>query len=544
MSGASSMPFALDDGQRRAAASVARYILVVAGPGSGKTRVLSHRFAHLLQNGSRPEDLLAITFTNRAALEMRGRIEALSSVEPRSLEISTFHSFALRLLKKSGLVFRLVTRIEQKEILKGAGVKDADGALERISAIKNGAEAMPPDFQGLFETYAEGLEKTGGLDLDDLIIKAVEAVENGVDPGKAHVLVDEFQDINPAQARLVRGLAKDASIFAIGDPDQAIYSFRGGSSRAFLDFEKDFPGAEVVRLAKNYRSGRVIVEASNALISRNIGRMGDDASAITDGGEITEVECRNEAAEASFIVKEIERLMGGLSSLTVGKDEDARFSDFAVLYRTNRLSESLKEAFEKSSIPFHIVAHPGPGLSELAAILRSTAFEGTLKETVERALKDLGAGEEITAMALNAVGSCEDGAEGLKTLADELLLLSPPDNLDIKADKVNIMTMHAAKGLEWRCVFVAGFEDGLVPFKARDGNIDFEEERRLFYVGLTRALSKAYLIHAKERRAYGEAREAKVSPFLGEIPPEFLKKVTLDKKPALRRPQQKGLFES
>lgn len=543
MSGAPSLLFALDDGQRRAAASSARHLLVVAGPGSGKTRVLSHRFAHLLQNGSRPEDLLAITFTNRAALEMRGRIEALSSVDPRSCEVSTFHSFALRLLKKNGLVFRLVTRLEQKEILKGAGIKNADGALERISAIKNGAGAMPPEFQGVFDSYREGLEKTGGLDLDDLIIKAVAAVENGVCPGKAHVLVDEFQDINPVQARLVRLFAKDAAIFAIGDPDQAIYSFRGGSSRAFLDFEKDFPGAEVVRLAKNYRSGRVIVEASNALISRNIGRMGDDASAIMDGGEITEVECRNEAAEASFIVKEIERLMGGLSSLTASDIEDARFSDFAVLYRTNRQAEALKDAFEKSPIPFHVVTPPGAGIADLAACLRSMAFEGTLKEIVERALKDVGAGEDITVMALNAAGSCDDSAEGLKTLADELLLLSPPDNLDIKADKVNLMTIHAAKGLEYKCVFVAGFEDGLIPLKARDGNAEIEEERRLFYVGLTRALSRAYLIHAKERRVYGESREAKVSPFLSEIPSGLLKKITLDKNPALRRPQQKGLFD-
>lgn len=543
MSGASSLLFALDDGQRRAAASVARHILVVAGPGSGKTRVLSHRFAYLLQNGYGPGDLLAITFTNRAAIEMRERIEALSSVDPRSLDISTFHSFALRFLKKNGLVFRLAARIEQKEILKGAGIKDADGTLDTISAIKNGAGPMPPGFQGVFDSYNEGLAKTGALDLDDLIARAVEAIENGAAPGKTHVLVDEFQDINTVQARLVRGLAKDASVFAIGDPDQAIYSFRGGSAEAFLDFEKYFPGSEVVRLDRNYRSGRVISEASSALIRRNGRRMGSDASAITDGGEITEVECRGEAAEASFVVQEIERLMGGLSSLTVGGSEDARFSDFVVLYRTNRQVDSLKDAFEKSPIPFHIVSPPGPGLSELAAVLRSTAFDGSLKETVQKALKEAGINEDLAGIALNASETCDDSAEGLKILADELLLLSPPDNLDIKADKVNLMTMHAAKGLEWRSVFVVGCEDGLVPLRARDGNGDIEEERRLFYVGLTRALSRAYLIHAKERRVYGEVREAKVSPFLREIPSEFLKKITLDKKPAPRRPQQKGLFD-
>ncbi|MBI5642175.1 MAG: ATP-dependent helicase [Deltaproteobacteria bacterium] len=533
----------LDDNQRRAVSSGSRHILIVAGPGSGKTRVLASRFARLLKDGASPASLLAITFTNRAASEMKARITGLSPNRLK-LDIGTFHSFCFKFLKKTMPGFILFGRAEQAEALRGLGVKAVDRTIDGISAFKNG---MVPDAEisGILPGYEEALKKAGALDLDDLLLKTIEALDTGgYGLVKTHIMIDEFQDINPVQSRLVKLLGKNASVLAIGDPDQAIYSFRGGSLKSFMDFEKDYPGCEVIGLNRNYRSLSAVVSASQAVISNNQERIRNDISFTAEGGRIEILKCADEKAEGEFIVKEIERMMGGLSSLTAGDHhEGMRFSDFAVLYRTNRQADALKEAFSRAPIPIHIVEPPGPDFADFIRHLKSKEVPSGsgIPEFIRAEGDSLGLDKELIDLFLMAANGLGEG-EDLSDLLDDMTLIQPTDNLDIKADKVNLMTLHMAKGLEFRVVFMAGAEDEFMPLRLKGGS-DVEEERRLFYVGMTRAKEILYLIHAKERRVWGEDKERQPSPFVEEIPEGLAKKVTKEKKAVKKRPVQTGLFE-
>lgn len=529
----------LDSSQNKAVFSNSKRLLVVAGPGSGKTRVLCARFLRLVNDGADQGRILAVTFTNRAAAEMKERISNELKRRCR-LNISTFHSLGLRMLRKERPELRLATRIEARALLKELGAVEPDKEIERISAFKNGMLEENEMDRSLFDAYSEGLKERGALDFDDLVPEAARLIESGNETPFDHVMIDEYQDINPVQAAFVKVLSKGAlSLMAIGDPDQAIYSFRGSSIRCFLDFEREYADAERVCLSRNYRSGRTIVDASRALISNNRERLENYIIAEKSGGAIRCVECGDEREEAAFVIKEIERLMGGLTSLTASYDTGYRFSDFAVLCRTNRQAEYMAEEFSGSSIPFRLVKPPGPAFVEF---LRSVQGRG-LPEGAEpagffkeEALKAGIEGEWLDSILLSV------GEGTLESIIDDLMLSIPSDNIDIKADRVHIMTMHSAKGLEWRCVFVAGVEDGLVPMRLM-GECDIEEERRLFYVGMTRAKEELVLLNAKKRRIWGEERDQKTSPFLDEIPAALMEKRSIQKKRPQRRPVQKGLFE-
>lgn len=532
----------LDSGQLRAVLSDSRHILAAAAPGSGKTRVLAYRFARLLEKGVPPSDILAVTFTNRAAREMKERIASLASIEPKELNVGTFHGFCLKLLKKELPAFTLSGRDESEYLLKELGFKDAGKLLDRISSYKNGCGGLDENISEAFSAYEKALKERSALDLDDLMVKALEVLERKNENLFSHVMVDEFQDINPVQGSIIAALAHDCvSLLAIGDPDQAIYAFRGSNVKSFLDFEKDYPDAEVVTLAKNYRSSGKIVAASQKLIENNKERFNKNSIAIRHGGGIELIECGDERAEAEFIIKEIERMMGGLSSLTVKDSDDARFSDFAVLYRTNRQAEALADAFERSPLPFNVITPPGAGFGDFIRRLKNLTLKDTpLSELVRAEGKCAGLDENLLDIFL----SVAEGFEGtMAEYIEEMVLSKPVDNYDVKADKVSLMTLHASKGLEFRTVFITGVEDGLIPFSFPERETDIEEERRLFYVGLTRAKETLYLLTSKKRKIWGEAREMKPSPFLRELPDKLVSKRGFEKKPVKKRAVQKGLFD-
>lgn len=537
----------LDREQREAVSSGSKRLLIVAPPGSGKTRVLSLRFARIINDGVDPSTLLAVTFTNRAATEMRERISTLLPIDPALLNIGTFHGACLRLLKKKTPLLILYGREEQRKVLASIGAKKIDSLLEVFSSYRNSCASLSEAEMEVYKAYREALASRGALDLDDLVPEAISLIEKYPEVSPfLHLLVDEYQDINPVQARLVRLLAQE-SVFAIGDPDQAIYSFRGSSVKAFTGFTEDYPGCEVINLKKNYRSFASIVNASSALIAHNAGRMENTARALKEGGEITAVECGTERAEADFIIKEIEAMMGGLSSLTVKDHGEMRFSDFAVLFRTNRQGEALAEAFGRSPLPYHLAAPPGDGFYEFVTALRATVIKDgiSLPGLIEETGKAIAADKYLAGLFLfsaKAYGS-HPAQDVLPQFLDEMLLSGPSDNLDIEADKVNLLTLHSAKGLEFRVVFIAGFEDGLIPFTPKWNETDIEEERRLLYVGMTRSRERLYLISSDSRRVFGEEVRCARSRFLKELPAELLKKMIVEQKKLARKPVQKGLFE-
>lgn len=543
----------LDEGQRLAVWTASSHVLVVAPPGSGKTLTLASRAARLLSAGNEPEAILAITFTNRAAGELKERIERLTGIKA-GLNISTFHSFSLRLLKDAMPGFRLMGREDSVLILKGLGVKNPEAALEKISTAKNtGLSGADDDIAKTSETYNSELKRLNALDLDDLLIESVRVLEYGKGKGflkcLRHLLIDEFQDINPHQARLVGLLERTGlSVFAIGDPDQAIYGFRGAGVEHFLDFQRDYPDAEVIRLKNNFRSGKEIVLASQAVIANNGTRLENAAATPGSNAEIRLVSCASEESEAGFIIKEIEKVMGGFGHLSINEGiEAARFSDFAVLFRTNRQAVVLAESFRRSSIPFHVVGPPGQGFWGFIEKLRLSLPEEdeTLASHIRTQAGLHGIDENTLSLFLQRAAQYEGRPvkDGLNELLDELLLFRPQDNMDIKADKVNLLTMHSSKGLEWRCVFIAGAEDGLMPLTMRGGDTDLEEERRLFYVAMTRAKERLYIINARQRRLWGQVNACKPSPFIAEIPSLLATMHKIEIKSPRKKPVQKPLFE-
>lgn len=498
----------LDDGQRRAATASSKHVLIVAPPGSGKTRVLSTRFALLVKAGAPLKTLLAVTFTNKSAREMKERIMALTGLPATALDVTTFHGFSLKLLKKTRPPFSLYGRHETLRLLKELGVKSPDKAARMVSAAKNGTRMSTGEDARVLSDYSSALKRENALDLDDLVPEAVKELERGADGGyaKVHIMVDEYQDINPLQARLVRLMAGEtASVLAIGDPDQAIYSFRGSSLKSFLEFQDEYPGAEVIKLSKNYRSGANIVTASGELIAHNKERLRNDPVPVRSGGEIRHVESSDERAEADFIIKEIERLMGGLTSLTA-KESDLVFSDFAVLVRTNRQADLMAGSFLRSSLPYYRGGEEGRSAGEFIRRLKGTPPRPGA--SLEDFIKEEGASAGLTEDLVETFLKAAEGlggrpvAEVLDGFIEEASLMEDEDYLDIKADRVSLLTLHMAKGLEFKAVFIAGFEDGLIPY-IKNGEIDIEEERRLFYVGMTRAKETLYLLSARKRSLRG-----------------------------------------
>jgi len=615
-------------------------LLIVAGAGSGKTRVITRRVAHLIGRGVPAGAILAITFTNKAAEEMRSRVSAL--VGEGRVVLGTFHGFCARVLRVDGRAvglppgFTIYDRDDQLSVVKdicrelSVDVQNVQprALLAAISRWKNdgipAGELLAGDgtpFErvagGVYGRYVEALAAAAAADFDDLLLLVTRLFRECPDVLERyrqrfrHVLVDEYQDTNLVQYRLARDIAAGTgNLCATGDPDQSIYKWRGARIRNILEFTRDFPGAHVVRLEQNYRSTGHILAAASAVIANNPGRlMGPLWSELGDGCRVELLEAEDEEAEADEVVRRALRLHA----------QGLRLREMAVFYRTNALSRGLERALRLHNVPYDIVGavefyerkevkdllawlrvlvnpqdavsflrivnvparglgkaslerlrawavpqglppreaarRAGAGevpeiggkaraafaqltslLDELAATLAGPV-EDTFREVVRRTgyleyLRDFG-GQEA-ADRIDNVGELEGalaafvrgaGEPSVAGFLQETALLSDVDAYDANADRLTLMTLHAAKGLEFPAVFVVGLEEGQLPHaRALDADDDVQEERRLCYVGLTRAQRHLTLSWAARRANFGAWAPTRPSRFLDEIPPEHVER--------------------
>lgn len=570
---------ALDPQQRSAAEIVTGPLLIVAGPGTGKTRTLTHRIAHLITaHNVEPESCLAVTFSRRAAAEMSERLQSLLPDCGERIDVLTFHSLGLTILREhaesAGISseFRVAGEIERRDLLvTGLEVSDrkAGQLLSKISAVKRSGIRPEPcsELAAAVDVYTAGLQQYRLVDFDDLILlpaKLLErddAIRNACRDRWKWISIDEYQDIDSAQFRLIRQLApRDGNVCAIGDPDQSIYGFRGAGPEAFLRFAGDFSDAKTVQLSMNYRSSRTIVSAAEQVIKPGTlvtDRQFDALSEIAD--QITIRSCPTDKAEAEFVVHSIEKLVGGstffsIDSARVEGDEEAdlSFSDMAVLFRTESQAEALIEAFARSGMPFQLRSHKSltdePAVQRLIEHLQNgeeaePAIPVTelLKQAANKIWDDdSNAAEFLTALAPIA----ERCGSNRYQFLSELALGADVDLWDPRAQRVTLMTLHASKGLEFPVVFIVGCEDGLLPLKwSHTAGADIDEERRLFFVGMTRAQRQLYLSYAKKRPRRGSIVEPEPSPFLREIEEELLRR-SQSRVPKRRKPthQQLELF--
>jgi DNA helicase II / ATP-dependent DNA helicase PcrA len=631
----------LNAAQKEAVESIDGPVLILAGPGSGKTRVITHRVAYLINVcGISPHSIMAVTFTNKAAKEMEERLHQLAGSALGDLTLGTFHAICARILRRDGKAiginsgFIIYDDDDQLNLIKRALQElnlDPKKFVPRaiLSAISSSKSRMlsPQDYaQGsrsyfdevvgrVYERYQALLVESRALDFDDLLMRTVVLFRSHPEVLKkyqdryVHVMVDEFQDTNVTQYELVKQIAgKYHNICVVGDPDQSIYSWRFADLRNILNFEKDYPSAKVIYLEQNYRSSARILETATHVIQANHQRKPKKLWTENAPGELTCVtETYTEQEEAQFVVKEIQRLVDS---------GEARLGDCAILYRTNAQSRVIEEAFVRYGLPYRLVAGtrfyerrevkdvigylrliqnpfdsvslmrvinvPGRGIGQhsLDELARWAATQGISQyEALQRLakpetesgglpfsariaktlgsfgnlLKEIIAGSQeidvvgLFDMVVNRSGykdyvlNEEDGDERwdnvmeLRTVAENYGHLAPSESLtaflegvalvsDIDAlkegtDKVTLITLHQAKGLEFKVVFIVGMEEGLLPhFKSMDDPFQMEEERRLCYVGITRARHKIYLVHAFRRSLMGKSMVNKPSRFLQDIP--------------------------
>jgi DNA helicase II / ATP-dependent DNA helicase PcrA len=544
-------------------------LLVVAGPGAGKTRVLTHAIAHRIGGGLPPEQCLAVTFTRRARDELSERLGVLLGDEAAArVAVATFHGLGLLILREQGKLLGLDAGLKvadertRKEVLRSLSAGSLAALGSRIAAAKRTGACSPAEDQALAVAYDAALRERGLVDVDDLVTLPVTLLD--ADPSLAEsyrsrwtdIFVDEYQDVDEQQYRLLRLLTSPAShICAIGDPDQAIYGFRGGDVGYFLRFQSDFDSAETVRLSRSYRSAPTIVRSALQLIRPGTLVPGRELvparTDITDGPVVVHA-VADEREEAEAIAASIETMLGGasfhaLDSRAVdGRDRavhEFSFADFAVLYRTSAQAAAIGDALAKRGFPFQRRSHDRlaemPGVPEILAAMQP-AFSGS---------EPLPVAERLAEAVRRALAACADGADGAEVRAairfaadvlgplaarcgtdldrfgDELAIGAEIDAWDPRADRITLLTLHAAKGLEFPAVFIAGCDDGLLPLRPwRGAEIDYAEERRLLFVGLTRATTRLTLLTAAKRTLRGEATECSPSPFLSSIDPAFLER--------------------
>ncbi len=624
--------------QREAVLATEGPVLVLAGAGSGKTRVITYRIAHLIEQGTPPGAILAVTFTNKAADQMRERVDGLlasTGSVAADVWISTFHSFCARLLRREGSRlglkrdFAIFDEDDQiaavKLALRQLGLDEKSytprSILERISFAKNrglGAEALAADEHGergraaakVFEGYQAVLKQAGALDFDDLLVRAVELLHDHSEARAQwqarfrYLHVDEYQDTNPMQYEVLRQLAgSSGNVCVVGDEDQSIYSWRGADVSHILRFAEDFPGATVVRLEENYRSIQNILDAAGAVVAHNKRRLGKTLRATRGAGPLLRFyEAPDAGGEAEWVAAEIDRLLLEETS-----------THAAVLYRTNAISRSFEDVLRRKAIRYKLVggfsfyqraevkdalaylrllrnpdddiallrvintpprgigkttvealrAAAGKASSSLwAAIVpalaaRSSGASAPLRDfhgLIEALRKDassLAPAELLSAILdrtgyldqleqqdtvedsaraenlhelVNALAEATESGETFQDFLDRAALVSDADQYD-EASRVTLMTLHSAKGLEFEHVFLAGLEEGLFPHaRALHRPEDIEEERRLCYVGMTRAKDTLTLTRAVYRRSYGSDLEQSPMPsrFLMEIPAELI----------------------
>lgn len=636
----------LNPAQHDAVTSDSQHLLVLAGAGSGKTRVLTHRIAWLCQEfGLSPYSILAVTFTNKAAAEMRHRLEQLLGVSTQSLWVGTFHGIAHRLLRahyaEAGLPqnFQILDADDQvrllKRVIKELELDDNQWPAKQAAWFINSEkdEGRRPQhithhgdlflktMVRIYAAYEEACQRGGMIDFAEILLRAHELwlkspqVLAHYQQRFRHVLVDEFQDTNSVQYAWLRMLVgRDGQMTAVGDDDQSIYGWRGAKIENIREFQRDFPDADIIRLEQNYRSTGNILNAANAVIANNKDRLGKELWTDGETGEQIQLYCAfNDLDEAQYIVREIDRHVG----LGVSRQE------VAILYRSNAQSRVLEEALIRAQIPYRI--HGGLRFFERAEIKNAvaylrqianrdddTAFERVVnlpvrgigdrtleilrqcardeKVSLWRAAEKILSANVLPGRAANALLSYvqlinelhestvdvplgemleaviqrsglwahhekEKGEKGqtrvenLRELVgaarefewdDEEEAVSPLsaflDHAALEAgeaqageyeDAVQLMTMHSAKGLEFPVVFIAGMEEGLFPHEMSIEDNNLEEERRLCYVGITRAMKRLYLTHAEIRRLYGNEKHNSPSRFLREIPAELLHEVRM-----------------
>jgi DNA helicase-2/ATP-dependent DNA helicase PcrA len=569
----------LDPEQRVAAGAGEGPLLVVAGPGTGKTRTLTHRLAYLVaERELAAERCLAITFTRRACAELQERLDALVPGDARRMVVTTFHGLGLRILREQheavglGPGFRVADDTERLELLGellGCPEREARRLLPELVRRKRARAARWPDLDaepsevaGPLARYEAAMRKLDLVDLDDLLALPVTLLAG--DPALAaryrerfgFVAVDEYQDVDELQYRLLRLLTTpDANLCVIGDPDQAIYGFRGADVGFFLRFAEDFPAASTVRLTRNYRSSPAIVAGALQAIAPSTLVAGRELAAVAapDAPEaparITIHQAASDLAEAEFVVQTIDRLLGGASFLSLdsgradgGAEHGLSFADVAVLYRTDAQAGPLAEALGRAGMPFQKRSHDRlldrPAVRGLVRALRASAGPaGDRSLTACLAAAATAGPAEGTAEALELLAPlAERCRDDLDRFLAELALGDEVDTWDPRADRVSLLTLHAAKGLEFPVVFLVGCEDGLLPlgFGARPSPTETAEERRLFFVGMTRARSHLFLSHARRRAWRGAVREAEPSPFLADLEAALLEHA---RSPARRRAQ-------
>jgi ATP-dependent DNA helicase UvrD/PcrA len=512
------------------------------------------------------ESCLAITFTRRAAAEMQERLAHLLSGHTGRVDVHTFHSLGLAILREhasaAGLQagFRVAGEAERTTLLAKTldlTAHKAERLLRAISKEKRTQSWAGADVAEAMGAYARAMAAHNWIDFDDLIALSVRALTASPELATHYrarfrwISVDEFQDVDEQQYRLLALLApSDGNLCVIGDPDQAIYGFRGADASCFDRFRQDYPTSRLVRLARNYRSTGTIVTASAQVIA---GRNGESiAEIVRDMHERIGVHTApTEAAEAESVVKSIEQIIGGHSFFSIdsgrgtpARASDCSFADFAVLYRTDAQSAALCEAFDRSGIPFkkssHVPLMEEPAVRALLQQLGDTTDSGMLADDLRAAADRLAqctglpmALQRLTALA----GQCgNDRAR----LLDAASLTTDAEFYDPRADRVSLLTLHAAKGLEFPVVFIVGLEDGILPHSWGEADESaLAEERRLFYVGMTRAKDRLILSRARQRFWRGRVQTFEPSPFLSDIENELLKHQR--REPARRKPQDRQL---
>jgi len=556
-SGRNGILAALDADQAAAAEATEGPLAVIAGPGSGKTRMLVHRLAHLVaERGVAAETCLAVTFTRRATEELRARLAALLPAAA-GCAVESFHSLGLAILRDAGAAlglppgFRIAAEAERKTALAAAlGVSESQAGklIRAVSVLKRTGAAGEGEERRALETLARLGREGGWVDFDDLVVLSADLLER--DPAAAarwrnrfaHICVDEFQDIDERQYRLIRLLAgAGCALCVIGDPDQAIYGFRGADAACFARFHADFPQAQTLRLERNYRSSGAIVAASAAVV----GRQAPGAAMRQQGEPVALYAAADEAAEAAFVAESIAEMMGGHDMLAAAHKAVLGFADFAVLYRTDAQSAALREAFDRAGIPFRkstpmpIAAHPG-----VAAILAEWNGGGeSLAMAAEAAGRKEGADIARIAEAKPWLTALAENAADEAAFREAVALSIETDFQDARGDRVSLLTMHAAKGLEFSVVFVAGVEEGLMPFSFPDAAEDAAqeaEEARLLYVAMTRAGDRLVLSRAARRIRHGTAFSPPPSRFLARIPEGLI--VRASGAVRRRKPKQLSLF--
>ncbi len=536
----------LDPEQAAAVGHTTGPLLLIAGPGSGKTRTVTHRIAALIRDHQvPPEGCLALTFTRRAAAELGERLAALLGEGAEAVTVTTFHGLGRRILRAHaadlGLDPAVVVAPEEE---RAAWLAAALSVSERRAARWLGAISLHkrrgscPETGGelatAFSAYERVLADHRAVDLDDLVARPVALLESSPELAGAWasrypwISVDEYQDVDPLQYRLLRLLAPgEANLCAVGDPDQAIYAFRGADVGFFLRFQEDYPTTKVVELGRNYRSTATIVEAAGAAIAPTSLAPGRRLEAMAAGGEaITLHAAPTEQAEAEQVVATIEQLLGGHTffSLDSGRADGVAtgygLSDIAILYRTEAQAPPLAEALARAGIPFqHRTHRPLVGRPGVAPLVAAAATEegATVVARLRAAARRLGAEAASGLTLLLPLASvCDDD---FVRFTDALPVATEMAAWEPGAAAVSLLTLHAAKGLEFPVVFLVGCEEGLLPLRRGRGVVDEAEERRLFFVGLTRAQERLILSRAKMRAHHGRPTPASPSPFLADLPP-------------------------